>query len=68
MILKGAGPFVLMEMVIFLAILAVGLVYAWGSAIWSGSSSQRVGNKRSELRRRKHGVVEWVAWLLRTNC
>src|SRR3989441_3326264 len=29
-ILKGAGPFVLMEMVIFLAILVVGLVYAWG--------------------------------------
>ena len=29
-ILKGAGPFVLVEMVIFLAILVVGLAYAWG--------------------------------------
>jgi len=29
-ILKGAGPFVLMEMVIFLAILVVGLAYVWG--------------------------------------
>ena len=29
-ILKGAGAFVLIEMVIFLAILVVGLVYAWG--------------------------------------
>ena len=29
-ILKGAGPFVLIEMVIFLTILVVGLVYAWG--------------------------------------
>jgi NADH-quinone oxidoreductase subunit A len=29
-ILKGAGAFVLIEMVVFLAILVVGLVYAWG--------------------------------------
>jgi NADH-quinone oxidoreductase subunit A len=29
-ILKGAGAFVLIEMVIFLAILMVGLAYAWG--------------------------------------
>jgi NADH-quinone oxidoreductase subunit A len=29
-ILKGAGPFVLLEMFVFLAILVVGLVYAWG--------------------------------------
>ena len=29
-ILKGAGVFVLIEMVIFLGILAVGLAYAWG--------------------------------------
>jgi len=29
-VLKGAGPFVLVEMLIFLAILVVGLVYAWG--------------------------------------
>jgi NADH-quinone oxidoreductase subunit A len=29
-ILKGAGAFVLIEMVIFLAILVVGLAYAWG--------------------------------------
>jgi NADH-quinone oxidoreductase subunit A len=29
-ILKGAGAFVLLEMVIFLAILTVGLAYAWG--------------------------------------
>jgi NADH-ubiquinone/plastoquinone oxidoreductase, chain 3 len=29
-ILKGAGVFVLLEMVIFLAILVVGLAYAWG--------------------------------------
>lgn len=29
-ILKGAGAFVLIEMVIFLTILVVGLVYAWG--------------------------------------
>ncbi len=29
-ILKGAGPFVLVEMVIFLAILVVGLAYVWG--------------------------------------
>ncbi len=29
-ILKGAGAFVLIEMIIFLAILVVGLVYAWG--------------------------------------
>ena len=30
-ILKGAGAFVLFEMVIFLAILVVGLAYAWGT-------------------------------------
>jgi NADH-quinone oxidoreductase subunit A len=29
-ILKGAGPFILVEMVVFLAILVVGLAYAWG--------------------------------------
>jgi NADH-quinone oxidoreductase subunit A len=29
-ILKGAGVFVLVEMVVFLAILVVGLAYAWG--------------------------------------
>jgi NADH-quinone oxidoreductase subunit A len=29
-VLKGAGAFVLVEMLIFLAILVAGLVYAWG--------------------------------------
>ena len=29
-VLKGAGAFILVEMVIFLAILTVGLAYAWG--------------------------------------
>jgi NADH-quinone oxidoreductase subunit A len=29
-VLKGAGAFLLVEMVVFLAILAVGLAYAWG--------------------------------------
>ena len=29
-ILKGAGVFVLLEMVVFLAILVAGLAYAWG--------------------------------------
>ena len=29
-ILKGAGAFVLIEMMVFLAILVVGLAYAWG--------------------------------------
>ena len=34
------------------------------SVIWSGSSCPRAGSKHGKLE--ETGVVEWVAWLLRT--